>query len=131
MRVSPDPFRLSFLLPDGADLVGALERFRQPADGNLTVFAAGLVSIGGRSREAVFNNIAEFVRQLRLDAPQAIAVTMVTTRDPARGMPSGRDSWTIVVGADVAFAPTGLGLHFPPALARQPPDAIPNRRRAG
>lgn len=109
MRSHPELFRLSFLLPDG---VKACPGSHQPSPHGcrVNVTAGSLVEITGPSREATFEHCAAFFRVARraTQRPFSIAATLVT---PIR--PAGRDSWSIIVGADVAFSPTSLDPHFP------------------
>ena len=124
MRTLVSLYRLSFLLPPGAPLARTLARSDPPFDLEaFTVHSAGLVSITGASREAAFAQAALFLRELcRGLKPQSIAATMITTAHP--GMPGGRDSWSIIVGADVAFSPTAMPPHFP-LLERGPAERPP------
>ena len=119
MRTPPN-VRLSFLLPAGAPLARTLDHPHPPFNlMHFTVHGAGLISITGPSRDFVFRQAAAFLRELCFGLPpRSIAATLITGRSP--GMPSGRDSWSIAVNADVAFAPTSLG-HDIPAPARGPP----------
>ncbi len=119
MQSFPDLVSLSFLLPDGADPQRAAAHYRPLYDGNFTLYAAGLATFGADSRRAVFTNAAAFIRELSLSGPVEIAATVITAGAP--GMPSGRDGWTLIVGAEVAFCPTGLGAQFPALPARPPP----------
>lgn len=98
------PYRLNFLLP--ASLAGFVRSGTwQPclAGCLLQVDRSTLVRISGRSREAVFDQAARFLRVVAKDRPPlVIAATLCS---PSRG----RNSWTITVNARVSFAPTGLG----------------------
>jgi hypothetical protein len=98
------PYRLSFLLP--TSLAGFVRSGTwQPclAGCLLTVDRSALVRISGRSREAVLDQAARFLRVVaKTHPPLVIAATLIS--------PCGaRDSWTITVNAGVSFAPTGLG----------------------
>jgi hypothetical protein len=112
MRSSaPRSFYLSFMLPRGVDAVGddvALE-------GCKVRVSPPLVKICGPSRERVFQVATAFLRHACRDRPPlSIAATL---RSPAPL--SGSDSWSIIVGADVAFSPTSLDPHFPKAATGQ------------
>jgi len=99
------PYRLSFLLP--TSLAGFVRSGTwQPclAGCLLMVDRNALVRISGRSREAVFDQAARFLRVVaKTHPPLVIAATLIS---PC----GGRDSWTITVNAGVSFAPTGLGV---------------------
>jgi len=122
MRCHPGSFRLSFLLPAG---LSADSGSHQPSpDGCFLHINRMLAEIVGPSREAVFEHAARLLRvscRANLSGrlpPLSIGAVLST---PAR--PSGRDAWSIIVGADVAFSPTPLDPHFPmPDQARPPPD---------
>ncbi|MCK1501476.1 hypothetical protein [Bradyrhizobium sp. 188] len=116
MRPAPQSFKLTFLLPGGAAVTPG---FHQPApDGCALDVRWPLVEISGPSRRAVFDHATRLLRlSCRHLPPTAISAQLVT---PAR--PAGRDAWSIIVGADVAFSPTGLDPEFPrPELAQPPP----------
>jgi hypothetical protein len=107
MRSSPGSFRLSFLLPEGvaatpggtsgwvADCEVAIDRVR--------------VNITGPSKEAVIEQAARLVRVICQGRRELEIGAVLESPPPA----SGRDGWTIIVGADIAFAPTALGVLFP------------------
>ena len=118
------PFRLSFLLPQDAQLAVGIDRCLPFDNGcDAAVHGAGLAIIGGPSREAVFVAAAAFIAALCEGlGPLSIAATMKTERQP--GIPSGRDSWSIVVGAEVAFCATSIAPEIPPLPARPPPHAL-------
>jgi hypothetical protein len=129
MRFHPEPYRLSFLLPDGAQLERALSRYKpQFKTSSFDVHAAGLVVMTGRSREQLFTESAAFLREARLPPPRAIGCVLVTPRAP--GMPSGRDGWTIIVGATVVFSPTSLPPYFPQEPRGPPLELVPGGRAA-
>jgi hypothetical protein len=107
MRSRPGLFRLSFALP-----AGWLLSYNGPqplAHGCFCEVARYLVSIQGPSREAVFDDAATVFRALMgiTGEPLSIAGTLET--------PHGRDTWSIILNADVAFSPTSLDPHFPRA----------------
>lgn len=112
MRSVPGSFHLSFLLPKEIT-------FRPSVDG---AFAAPgctfrithpLVKIAGPSQRAIFEAATAFLRSLER-APQPVSIAAVIST-PVVG--AGRDFWSIIVGADIAFSPTGLDAHFPQAVA--------------
>ena len=113
MRGSPAAYRLSFMLPASVFL-GVQPGRHQPCLHGclLTVAPAGLVTITGPSRQSVFDQAARFLRvHCKGCGPQSIAAVLVS---PPVYCPAGRDSWSIIVGASVAFAPTALGAEIPP-----------------
>jgi len=110
MRSDPAAFRLSFLLPSDWRLSYAGP---QPAAAGCSLDIAGnLVAIEGRSREACFAAAAWLSRRLHDFTGEPLDLAAVLQG------PGGADPWSIAVGADIAFAPTGLGHEF--ARARQP-----------
>jgi hypothetical protein len=115
MRCHPGLHRLSFLLPAGTRVDSGIH---QPSpDGCLLRFDRMLVEISGPSREAVFEHATRLLRVSCRGRPPLSISAMLST--PAR--PSGRDTWSIIVGADVAFSPTSMDPHFP-GEAHPPPD---------
>lgn len=113
MRCHP-AFTLAFLLPPGSTADSGAHQ-PSPEGCRLTV-TAPLVEISGPSREAVFEHAARFLRVACKDVRASISAFTTTLEKPA-----GRDSWQIVVGADVAFVPTAVDAQFP-RQARPPPD---------
>jgi hypothetical protein len=65
--------------------------------------------ITGPSKEAVIEQTARLVRTICFGR-QDLSIDAVLESPPPGG---GRDGWTLIVGADIAFAPTGLGATFP------------------
>lgn len=111
MRSHPGSFDLSFIVPRDAVALGGDGTY-SAENGCEIEIAAPLVRIRGFSREAVFNAASDVVRDLGQDSPTSITAIL---RSPAR--PSGADSWSIIVGADVAFSPTSIDPYFPTAAA--------------
>lgn len=71
----------------------------------LTVERSGLVTIEGPGRDALFEQARRFLRLHARGLPAlSIAALLVTPPRPG----GGRDSWSIIVGADVAFSPTAI-----------------------
>lgn len=96
------------MLPKGARGVAAgVHRGWEP---DCTLCAAGpFIAITGPSRERVMGQAARLVRVACQDMKDAqIAATL---ESPPPG--GGRDGWTIIVNADIAFAPTAIGATFP------------------
>jgi len=122
MRSLPEPYRLSFLLPAGA-MAGDCPVIAPPAaDGcGISLHRAGLVVIFGLSREAVFACAGVALRALCRDIlPVSIGAVLMT---PGRGF-CGSDSWSVIVGAEVAFSPTSLPPWISNAPARAPPPRL-------
>lgn len=116
MRCHPASYRLSFLLPKGT---AASSGCHQPSDDGcrLTITHRLIVEILGPSREAVFEHATLFLRVCASGrTPMSIAATLETPSGPGWcGQRS--DTWSIIVGADVAFSPTSLDPHFPKQVA--------------
>jgi hypothetical protein len=107
MRSSPGSYRLSFLLPAGtAAAPGAYSNWVQGCGVEIDLVRA---IITGPSRESVLEQAARVVRVI-CQGKTELAIDAVLEAPPPG---SGRDGWTIIVGADIAFAPTGLGVTFP------------------
>lgn len=113
MRSHPGSYRLSFLLPAGTSVDSGSHR--PSPDGCTLNVTFPLAEILGPSREAVFEHAARLLRVSCRGQRCAIAARLET---PAR--PSGSDTWSIIVGADIAFSPTSLDPQFPSAAARPP-----------
>ncbi len=106
MRSYPGSYWLSFLLPPGLQVTPARHQAVRN-DCTLRV-QVGLVKISGPSRGAVFEVAAAFLRGGAPKLPLSISAIL---QSPEPG--AGRDSWTIIVNADIAFAPTALDAEFP------------------
>lgn len=100
--------RLTFMLPASILRQAA---FRGPfvtVDGcRLEVNRAGLVAIEGPSRELVQDHACRYLRVVARHiikgySPPVTIAAIIRTRAPQR------DSWEIIVGADVAFAATAI-----------------------
>lgn len=120
------PFRLSFPLPDGAQIQRAVAAYRPAFEGCcFDLYAAGLIVFFGVSRDAIFADVGDFLRELLPDEePRCIHAILLT--EPQAGMPGGRDSWSIITDAKIAFCPTGQGAQIPPP--RSPALAAVNGR---
>lgn len=115
MRSNPVAYRLTFLLPRVSPAPASGERLPDARGCTLSVHRAGLVQICGASREAVFDRGAEFIRDELGGSPRPFSIAAVLAG------PSGRDAWSIIIGADVAFSPTSL----PPIVSDRPARAPP------
>jgi hypothetical protein len=110
----------SFLLPDGARRDSGILS-DSPYHCFVDIGRIGLVTVMGPSREAVLDQAARILRvACEGMPPQALTGTMYHNtftnlgddRDWLR-LPGPADGWSIAVGAEVAFAATGLGHHIP------------------
>jgi hypothetical protein len=112
---TPCVFRLTFLLPPALGLLVAPGRQQPCLHGCiLTVGALGHVAIDGPSRERVFEQASRFLKANSKGRPGYAVAAHLLTPDPRdRGLRTG-DSWSIIVGADVAFSPTALGPEIMP-----------------
>lgn len=119
-----DLYRLSFLLPEGASLEFTWDGWSPTIEGcGYLVHGAGLVVVTAPSREAALDTAGDFLRAAcRGLGARSVALTLLTP-DGASG-PRGRDRWTAVVGANVAFFPTGLGPYLPRSRAPPPADRL-------
>jgi hypothetical protein len=115
MRCHPGLYRLSFLLPAGARCDSGSH---QPSpDGCLLHVTFPLAEIVGPSREAVFEHATRLLRVSCSGLPPLSIAARLSTP----GRPVGTDTWSIIVGADIAFSPTSLDPHFP-RRPQPPPD---------
>lgn len=110
MRSHPGSYRLRFLLPADFRLTYGGP---QPGRHGCAIRAtSNLVEIDGRSREHVFDAGADLLRTLHVMVkPLSFSVSAILET------PIGADSWSIIVGADVAFSPTSIDPYFPTAAA--------------
>lgn len=110
MRSHPGSFDLSFLLPRPAPgrVYSGLQRGLVERDGCALEVELPFVRIRGGNQPAVFNAAAALLQDAVRGGPAAISAILHT---PTR--PSGFDRWHIIVGAPVAFSPTGLDPYFP------------------
>jgi hypothetical protein len=118
------PWRLVFMLPATLLLRARIGVHHPSLAGCLLhVKQAGLVEIGGPCREAVFDQTARFLRVLRkgMDLPP-------TSIDARSSCSLGRDSWQIVIGADIAFMPGGIEPHMPRRMHDQHGNFTPRAR---
>jgi hypothetical protein len=113
-------YSLTFLLPAILALLAPVGRHCPCLMGCLvTVGRNGFVVVDGTSREGVFEQTGRFLRQLLKvlrDAGNVPPATSIAGR--LRG-PTGEDSWQIVIGAEVAFAPGGIEAQFPAGEAAE------------
>lgn len=100
MSSSPGSYRLSFALP---------RDWRLSYGGPQPAANGCLLTI--QHRDAVFEDAAALFRSVLQMAPGplSIAATLET--------PHGKDTWSIILRADVAFSPTSLDPHFPRAAS--------------
>jgi hypothetical protein len=103
---TPCVFRLTFLLPPALGLLVAPGRQQPCLHGCvLTVEVLGHVTIEGPSKEAVFAQCRRFLAANSKGLPAYARAATLESPEPWRG----RDGWSIIVGAEVAFSPTALG----------------------
>jgi hypothetical protein len=107
MRSSPGSFRLSFLLPPG--VTAAPDTYSGWVPHCAVEIDRLRAVITGPSKDAVIEQAARLVRVICLGRRDLSIDATLESPPPL----SGRDAWTIVVGADIAFLPTGLGALFP------------------
>jgi hypothetical protein len=130
MRASPGTYRFTFTLP--RELVPAIPRGRhQPClEGCvLTITGKFLVAIEGPSRERVFDQARRFLRIVCKDGPAvSLPATLETPlRDRFQRPIPGRDSWSIIINAQIAFSPGSL----PPDLLDEQESTEQRRDRFG
>lgn len=116
MRESPEPFRLSFLLP-AALILRVPPGRHQPclAGCRLDVDRVGLAVILGPSPARVFDQAERFLQPHLRELP-ALAIA-ANLKFPGRIDGGKTDHWTIIVGADIAFSPTPIEPYIPDAQA--------------
>lgn len=113
-------YRLDFTLPPVIGLVAPGRHHPCLHGCVLTVAPDGRVRVEGLSRERVFDQARRFLRiaarghlpgrqgRPKAASPLSLIAVLTTPRQPHRGVPGGQDGWTIILGAEVAFAPTTL-----------------------
>lgn len=101
-------YRLTFALPAAARRIvsGAWPGWVGGCD---LAIAGPFVAICGPSRDRVMEQGARLIR-IACEGVRHAAIAAEIQSPPPN---PGRDSWTIIVNADIAFAPTGLGAVFP------------------
>lgn len=108
--ITPPLYRLAFLAPRAIARAARKRGERNLVLGGcrLSIDDCGLVAITAPSRDLAFGQAA-FVLRVRGggEPPASIAAVLESPQ------PRGRDGWTIILGGDVAFSPTGLPAHFP------------------
>lgn len=108
---TPSAYRLTFLLPPMLGLLVQPGRHSPCLHGCvLTIEGGGLVVIDGPSRERVFEQATRFLRVNSKGRPPYSVIATLATPDPR-----GRDGWSIIVGAEIAFSPTALRPTIMPA----------------
>ena len=121
MGSAPASHRLSFLLPPGTAAAPGVHSGWVP---ECTVLIDAVrVVVTGPSRGLVIEQAARVVRVI-CQGRRELAIGAVLESPPPG---AGRDGWTIIVGADIAFAPTALGVTFPDpeqANAAAPPALV-------
>lgn len=110
MRSSIGSFDLSFLLPRPSPgrVYAGLQRGLVEQGGCALELELPFVRIRGGSQPAVFDAAARLLQDAVRGGPTAVSAILHT---PVK--PSGFDRWHIIVGAPVAFSPTGLDPYFP------------------
>lgn len=110
-------YRLIFPLPPSLILVIPDGRYVPCLAACVVRVRNGVVWIDGPSRERLFDQARRFLRQHTrgLGAKQFVGV-ITTPPNPARGIPRGRDGWSIIINSDVTFAPTTLEADIRPVL---------------
>lgn len=131
MRNDPGRYRLKFLLPHGVNVVPG----QQPADSYCAIEMgyAGNVSITAPSREAAFELATKLLRQiwhenaeLQTRPPIAIAAVLESPCADRFNRPyAAKTSWSVIIGADVAFSPTAILPYLPAKATVLNDDSIP------
>ena len=114
------PCRLSFMLPGTLVMRAPIGRHAPCLAGCLlTVDRGGLVTVGGPSRERVFDQATRFFRVIT----KGMGLPPLTIAARLRYAAGRIDTWQIVLGADIAFAPCGIEPHLPSQDGRERPFA--------
>lgn len=113
MRADPlyAAYRLTFTLPAALRLSVPLGRHQPCVAGCvLTVNAAHQVTIEGRHRDAVFDQARRFLKvHAKGHGALAMVAVLASPADPDNpSARSGRDSWSIIIGAEIAIVPTSM-----------------------
>lgn len=105
-------FRLTFVLPRGARALPCAVVSGWVPDCELTI-AGPFVAILAPSRERAMEQAARLIRITCYQLSRVELAAIIESPPPCAGKDGPKDSWTIVVNADIAFVPTGLGAVFP------------------
>src|SRR5258708_2019182 len=109
MRSDPDSCRLTFMLPDPVIFAVPAGRHHPCLHGCiLSVSELGLVMIEARLREQTFEQADRFLHAVVPQELWPLVITAVLASPCLCGGRGGRDGWTIIVGAEIAFPPTAL-----------------------
>ncbi|MDB5579800.1 MAG: hypothetical protein JWR80_4976 [Bradyrhizobium sp.] len=125
MRTLPRSYRLVFQLPPSLVAPGGFTAILPGCNVNTMPMGqsgAHNLIITGPSREQVFEQASALLAGVAKVAPPTVITAVLESPDPR-----GRDGWTIIVGADVAFSPTSLPPHIPAfehGPAERPPPAL-------
>lgn len=104
MRTPLVVWRLTFLLPPALGLLVAPGRHSPCLHGCvLAIDRAGVVAIEGPSRDRVFDQATRFLKVNSKSLPPYSAAATLWCPEPR-----GRDGWSIIVGAEIAFSPTAM-----------------------
>jgi len=118
-------FRLVFMLPR---TLGLLAPGTHPpsADGCvIAIESQGLVTVRGPSRRQIFDHVTPFLRRVARGRPPCAITAVVITPSGYYGRPyGGRDGWTIMLNAELAFAPTGVGVEMPSVSIFSPSNEV-------
>jgi hypothetical protein len=107
---SPDArtYRLTFTLPKGAmALPSGVHQDWEP--GCELDICGPLIAIIAPSREKAMSQAARVLRVACARLARAETSALLESPAPV----SGRDSWTVVINADIAFVPGAIGAVFP------------------
>lgn len=115
-----DAYRLVFRLPPILLLRVKSGRHNPCLHGCVLTVERGVVSIEGPSRDQVLAQARRFFRveAKGLDA-FTVAAVLETPRCEEAGIPSGRDSYSVIVNATVAFAATAIEPNIDDARVRE------------
>lgn len=112
MRRDPGIYKLTFLLPPAIGLMVQPGRHQPCLAGCVLVIGpCGHVAIEGPSRERVFDQATRFLKVNSKGRPAYSVAATLESPLPCRG----RDGWSIIVGAEIAFSPTSM----PPTIMQE------------
>jgi hypothetical protein len=106
--------QLVFHLPPVLGLL-APGRHQPAAKGcTIEIMPEGLVSVSGPSRIEIFDHTRRFLRSVAKGKPECAIASVLRSPPGHWSGSSGMDGWTIILNAEIAFAPTCVGVELTP-----------------
>lgn len=122
---APPVLRLVFQLPASWSLVrpGPVRDTRKGT--TMIIEPGGRCVVTGHVRSVMFDTVADYLRIVARRRPSEVIDAIVCSPPGHWPGGSGRDSWTIICNADVAFSPTRGKPEIPEPVHRPPTLTMP------